>query len=501
MARLLRKKGARIAFGATSLGAAAAMMSLLITSGAAYADNVAVLPGSTGSYSVSASAAGLYLALGGQQLTGGTSSVSGTYTNNTGTPAEDAKATGGGFLLSNQVLGTEPSVEAGGTTGQTSASAVQGPQGDPNGSNVDVGVPVPADCAQGGGSVSSGVGGFVGLGCGYAHASVDNGGTSNGPQALAAGNMVTASISLGGVLNQVYTGGAKQLCDGLGQIPTLGKTLDDTCTQVLGTAAGTTNQINPTVQLNVGNAYSEIVGTSSKVFGLAKSSSIDLSVFPGLDSTTEPLLRVEIPAATAISCEGTGCPTGAPNCTVAAGGWTNSYDAGVIKLSGLLIDDLNGTPLSSLPFFSTILGSTTSEFEIPPACSAAGVEQINSSALGQLLTIHLASATVTGTGVSGSGAQVAVTLPGAGQVINLNTSGIQTSNTGTPAATTAAVTPSPVAPVLQAAQSPTSVHTGEWWAGSLPLLAVLAALGGGLLGWPRIRRFPMVSRLVSRSSR
>ncbi len=517
MARPFKHKKARIAFGMTSLAAAGAIMTALITSGTAYAD--AVLPGATGSYSLSASSAGLYVAVAGMQLTGGTASVSGTYNSTgSGTPAEDAKASGGGFLLSSQVLGTEPSVEAGGTTGLTTDSATQGTTGDPanpgGGSDVDsTGPSTPPDCDTGGGEVASGVGGFVGLGCGYATASVDAAGGSSvvGPQALAAGNMVTASLDLGGILSQVYTGGASQLCTALGSIPTLGTTLENTCTNVLSVATNAsgvvTGVLNPSVQVNVGNAYSEIVGTASEVYALSQSSSIDISIFPGLDSGVEPLLRVQIPAATAVSCEGTGCPTGAPGCTTTTGGWTNSYDAGVIRLSGLLIDDLDAV-LGAIPLFSSLLSTVSglSELEIPPACSASGVEAVNSSPLGSLLQIHLASAAVSGSGVSGSGAQIELLPtqgPNGSPIVDLNTAGIQTSNTGTMGAAVAPAAAPPAAapaPVLQAAQSPTSVHTGEWWAGSLPLLAVLAALGGGLLGWPRIRRFPMVARLVSKGS-
>jgi hypothetical protein len=178
----------------------------------------------------------------------------------------------------------------------------------------------------------------------------------------------------------------------------------------------------------------------------------------------------------------------------------------------VLSDDLSATPLGSIPLFSSLLTTVSSatglsELEIPPACSASGVEAVNSSPLGALLQLHLASASVSGSGVTGSGAQIELLPtqgPGGTPVVNINTAGIATSPTGTLASSTSPASsptvPPAVQPVLQAAQSPTAVHTGEWFAGSLPFLAGLAALGGGLLGWERIRRIPLVARLVSSRS-
>ncbi|HUC37096.1 MAG TPA: hypothetical protein VMR97_08230, partial [Acidimicrobiales bacterium] len=64
----------------------------------------------------------------------------------------------------------------------------------------------------------------------------------------------------------------------------------------------------------------------------------------------------------------------------------------------------------------------------------------------------------------------------------------------------AAAPPAPAA-ATSAASSPTAVHTGEWWAGSMPLLVVLAVFGAGLIGWPRLRRVSLVARVVSKVHR
>lgn len=62
-------------------------------------------------------------------------------------------------------------------------------------------------------------------------------------------------------------------------------------------------------------------------------------------------------------------------------------------------------------------------------------------------------------------------------------------------------TPCPVTPVAASTAAATAVHTGEWFAGSTPYLVGLAALGGGLIGWPRLRRMKLLTRLAHRAHR
>lgn len=519
----VRKKTVRMAVGGTSLGVAAAMILAVASSGTAFADTV--LPGGVGSYNVSASSAGLYLALAGNQLTGGTASVSGTYslTSVGSAPTETGSAAAQGFLLSTSLTGTGPSVKVSSpqSSPNNTVSGTEGKNGDPAGNNAtggsdaDVGGPaVPPDCNQGGGQVSSGVGLFVGLGCGYATTTIDpTGATSlSGVQALGSANIAQVTVSLDGILSQIFNGGASQLCSGLASFPTLGPVLQTACNQVLtglqNPPVPVTQMVNPSVQVDVGNAYSEIKSEATGVEAISHSNSVDVSLFPGLNSALPPLLRVEIPAAIAVSCEGTvtgtDYPCSAPSnaCTSSSTtGWTNYYEASLIRITGTLIDALNTASSGGFPDPLEILSCS----QLGSANS--GLQQAEQAGLGQLLTLDLASATTSGNGVSGSGLDVEL-LPGKGpggsSVVSINGAGINTTATGsangTPATTPAGqVSSGPSqAPTVAAATSPTAVHTGEWWAGSLPLLAVLAALGGGLLGWPRLRRFPVVAHIVDR---
>ena len=62
-------------------------------------------------------------------------------------------------------------------------------------------------------------------------------------------------------------------------------------------------------------------------------------------------------------------------------------------------------------------------------------------------------------------------------------------------------TPDNVPPAIAPAASPTLVHTGAWWSGSMPYIAGIAALGGGLLGWPRLRRSKGLGTLLRAARR
>ena len=430
-----------------------------------------LVPANSVGFQLNASGTGLLIDLFGNELTGAQTSASVSYvTGASGAPTESSNASGEGvFLTSGGVDGkSTASAASGGTTtqGSTTDSCKQGSGGpQPPGSPITV---------------------ALGLGCSAAQATVDP--SSDGPQAYADSKVVDLQVDLSSLLHQLASGGATQLCSGLSQIPTLGsQILGPACNQVL-------SSISPSVEVTLGSALSQITTSPTDLLAQSKSSSIDVKLFPiTINGSNEPLLEVTIPSAIATT-EYT-----------ASGGWANNYDTTLIRISGTIIDDLKTASGGSFP----------DPLEIPPNNSGTSqLSAINSSPLGQLLTIDLASGSTSGNSVTGEGLKVTLLsgvpgVPGGGIVID--TSGVSTTETAAAGTSTAAggvttTTAAPAggpgaAPTFAAASSPTAVHTGEWWSGSLPLLALLAAMGGALLGWPRIRRLPIVARLVARGSR
>ncbi|HZU81149.1 MAG TPA: hypothetical protein VE991_14620 [Acidimicrobiales bacterium] len=451
------------------------------------------LGGNTGGYQLSASSTGLYVNLFGQEITGGTSSAGVTYANNPGSPnakggpfTETATAQGQGVFLTTQGVNGQAKASVDDNSASPTASDVQGAAASA------LPLPLPSSgggitgCAQGGGGGSSGVGLFIGIGCAVANVAIDpaTATTADGPTATGAGEVAEVQVDVSGILNQVYSGGAKQLCDGLSGIPTLGPVLGGACTQIL-------TSVTPTIDVCLGAATSQITNGATPT-ATAKSSSIDVRLFPGKATggclnTTDPgdLLDVQIPSATAVTTIGTD------------GTASGTYDSTLIKISGTLI-----TALGTLGFPNPI--------EIPPNNSGTSQASQLCSATQGLICLDLASATSDGKGnISADGLKVGLLhlsqVPGNG--ITIDTSGVSSSGGPSTAGATQTSQP-PTAPAqgqppvqTAAAASPTAVHTGEWWSGSLPLIAFLGATGGLMIGWPRLRRMGLLHRLVSRSGR
>lgn len=66
---------------------------------------------------------------------------------------------------------------------------------------------------------------------------------------------------------------------------------------------------------------------------------------------------------------------------------------------------------------------------------------------------------------------------------------------------TARVAPEAAPPAVAPVPTATLVHTGAWWSGSMPYIGGVAALGGLLLAWPRLRRTMRLGTLLRAARR
>lgn len=525
-----------------TLGTAIAAMFAVVSSGGAAQASVQ-------NYSAQVKATGLAISLFGNQLSGGFASAcvnSGTSTANSGSPCDGkagpyASAAGQGILLTTSGLTGKASPADASSNGTSNA--------DPTGSvapTVDwstTGIPTittPANglnCSQltsGGPQGSSGVTLDLAAACANAQTAVDGTGV---PSAEGYGEVGHVNIDLNGILGQVLGGGASSSGNNCDQstpsVAAISPILNGVC-QVLnsvGSSAGAgstgttlfqgidqalqslqdtaTKDLADTVTIEVGPAVAQILQDSSgnvTVGGFG--STLDVGLLQGVGCIPgTALLTCATNEATAL-LTGTPSPTAAPLVDInvgpascietrdpGTGNWTATTKAAVVTVDV----NLPGAPVS-IPILEntgvnqTILAGTPLQSTIRLASATGAPVGDTSSCSADSVTLSLLenSTFPGGSSTAGSGGAIFASLG--------NTTASVASGTAAPP-TSPSSSPQTPAPVLQAAQSPTSVHTGEWWAGSLPLLAVLAALGGGLIGWPRIRRFPMVARLVSRGSR
>jgi len=404
-------------------------------------------------FTAAASSEGAGIVLFGTRLTGGQATVS----VDSSTPS--ASAEGIGTLTPGLVEDQKASVS--GATGSQS---------------------YPQACAQGGGTPSGTPFTItLGLACSSASASIDGSGM---PQASATGEIAGLHVNVAGILNQIIQGGANQLLNGLssglaqagsqaGNNPVgnllsgLGQAITNLETQVA--------LPNPpdTLDVDLGPASASVTsspGPNATV--TAKGETLDVKILPGVGDSGKPLVEIEIAPASATN-------------TMTAGVWGTPASHGSIATISINIPGaVQVIDLSTGQGPLTILQGTPLE-----------------------TTITLGSASVNGQSATATGASVNLLKGVQGGIqVNLGTSSVTptagpvtTPTSGTVPPTTQA--PASPAPALAAATSPTAIHTGEWWAGSLPLVGVLAAVGGGLVAWPRIRKLSLVAKLLTRAHR
>jgi hypothetical protein len=430
-------------------------------------------------WSASANATGLEVNLFGQEVSGGGAQVSADSS------APKAHAEGTGTLL-------------------TSAGAQSDDVSDA--SSPGTSQSKPFACAQGGGTpAGTPVLVTANLGCAASSAAV---GADGWPTAAAQGEVGELDVGVNGILQPVVQGGADQLTQGL--------------VSGLGTCA-TSTASTPVGQLCAGLSQ---VATNLQ------------NVVEAAGSVDQPDVVAKLgPASATITNAGTG-GSGALPVTVSANG--ESADIQVLPDVGSAVATFSGGALSG-----TLNGAPLIEVKVAPAIAAStfngtswsstshssvatlivnipgDVQTVDLSAPGQCQeiaagtpldsTVCLSAASTSG-GTAGTGnatadsvrADLLTALPGVpGKGIQLNLGDVALT-AATPAPATAPATPStapPAVPAVAAASSPTAVHTGAWWAGSMPFIATGAGLGLLLVGWPRIRRARVVGRAVARVRR
>lgn len=240
-----------------------------------------------------------------------------------------------------------------------------------------------------------------------------------------------------------------------------------------------------TVVVDVGPATAAIVGSGpDAATATSEGATLDVQILPGVGCTASLAQCVADPTANAAPLVEVKVADARSSDTLDGGSWSPAGTGSVAEI------DLN------IPGFAQTISL------------AAGQSQDLLAGTPLETDIDLGSASTSGTAGTADGATVDL-LKGVdgGVLLNLGS----TSVTGTPATTSAVTSPSgggtagpssgPVVAAASGAAVPTAVHTGEFWAGSLPVLVGLGGLGGGLVAWPRLRRTRMAARLLGRARR
>lgn len=552
MARLFRSKKPRFPIVARflSLGAVLAVIFAIVSSG-----GVAQAAG-VENYAAQVKATGLDLSLFGTTLTGGFASAcvnSGTSTANTGSScngvaAPDANAAGQGILLTTSGL-TGSSTASATSDGASSAdpTASTGPVVDWDSADTPT-ITTPAsglNCSAlttGGPQGSSGVTLDLGAACANAQAAVDSTGV---PSAEGYGEVAHLNVDLNGILGDILGADSSStgnncdqntpatsaispilngVCEVLNSVGSsagagsTGSSLFSAIDQALQNLQDTaTNNLADTISLEVGPAVAQISQAADGTVTVGGfGSTLTVGLLDGVGC---------VPGTSLVTCaanEATSLATGAADPTAAPLISINVGPSSCVETLDPTTDDWTATTKSAVVTVEVNLPGDTIPIDI---LENTGVDQTILSGTPLQSTIELASATGAPVGDTSSCAADSVTLsllesstfPGGSSTAGSGGAIFASlGNTGASVASGAAApptsplsstsptptpTPTPAAPVTAAATSPTAVHTGEWWAGSLPLLAVLAAVGGALIGWPRLRKLPVLAKLVARGNR
>jgi hypothetical protein len=499
--------------GASARGLAAVGFAALSALGLVSAMTAAPVAAASG-LTASAQGTGLQLALFGTKISGGNSSACVNETGSTATTTN--KGADGTASLCDAQPGTYAAAEGEGTllTSQgveLDEKASEGTPGQSDGSTT-------SKCAQGG-STPSGTPVLLSLGlsCVDAFATVAS---SGDPSASSMGEVANVTIGLNGVLSPLLgaspSSGSGDSCNNQG---TVGALVNSVCTALSSVSGSSpepasslfagikqalqnlydvvTKNLDPTVTIDVGQAKSSASTASGTLDSTAQGSTLDIAVLPGVGcaapagETTQPTL-----AQCAADSLSSNPQYAAPlieivlspaqsSASYQSGAWSSSGQGSLatidVNIPGdqhtiSLAPDVDQTILSGTPLQTTIdLGSAQTNHSVSGASSAAQGADIN----------LLESSTFPG----GSSTQGAVSAD----------LGSTDATAGSGPVATAA--PLPPVPATASVSSPTAVHTGEWWSGSMPLIAAFVLIGAALLGWPRLRRWHRAASVVSKADR
>lgn len=267
---------------------------------------------------------------------------------------------------------------------------------------------------------------------------------------------------------------------GLGSTPAasspgpLGNLLQGLC-QTLTNIENVVKGANPpsTLVVDIGPASASITGSDSGTAqATAAGATADIQVLPGVgcDASTltacitdpsayaVPLIEIKVaPAQSTDTFDGSAWTPSSKSALVTVDLNIPGNDQTISVAPGQSLDLLAGTPLETV----IDLGSASTNGESANAATIDLAKGVNGGILANLGSTDVLT--------SASTPETAAVVP-------------QVSHSAPPS------TPSVVSSPAPSGLTPTLVHTGAWWAGSLPYVGGLAAAGAGLLGWPRFRR-------------
>jgi hypothetical protein len=283
---------------------------------------------------------------------------------------------------------------------------------------------------------------------------------------VAAGNDTTGACSIiAGLLNSVS---ASSSGAGLGVLTGI---LD----QLLGLAGGNAAAIAP-LTINVGGSTTAVSTNGNVVTDSAEQRAIEVDLFGLAD------LQVTPTAASVALDRSTGVVT--PSCNAGV----LSYSVGSGAQQFLDLSALTST-------LNQLLGQLSSTLDqLTAALSSLIGQLVDYQTPGNLLNCQTSSPGATASANVGVLNVSLLTGVMGGIGVKVGDVGVSGSATTATAATAAAVTPAPAAPAAAPATAPavvpnvTTVHTGEFWSGSLPvvLLAGMGLAGALLIGRRRI---------------